>query len=126
VKNADKKGHAFAKRLRKNMPDAEYLLWQDLRKRQVAGHHFRRQLPIGPYVADFACVKEKLVIELDGYGHSELYEIEHDRKRTVYMNNLGWQVIRFYNNDVYDDIGAVIDAIAGHLSTATEAEKIDV
>ena len=120
MKDADKKGHAFAKRLRKNMPDAEYLLWQHLRRRQLAGHHFRRQLPIGPYVADFACVKEKLVVELDGYGHDE----DHDRKRTAFMNTLGWRVIRFYNEDVYKGVDEVVIGIAGHLSTATEAEKI--
>jgi len=106
------------------MPDAEYKLWQELRRKQIYGHHFRRQHPIGPYVADFACVKEKLVIEADGYGHSETHEIEHDEKRTAYMNKLGWRVIRFRNEDIYDDVDGVVEAIAAQLSTAKEIETM--
>ncbi len=124
MKNADKKGHKFAKQLRKSMPEAEYQLWQHIRRKQLAGHYFRRQLPIGSYVADFACVKEKLVIEIDGYGHSADIDIRHDNKRTMYLNNLGWRVIRFSNEDVYDDIGEVVEAIAGHLSTAEPEMKV--
>ena len=107
------------------MPNAEYCLWQEIRRKQIAGHHFRRQLPIGPYVADFACVKERLIIEVDGVGHSSTNERQRDEKRTAFLKNKGWRVIRFWNEDIYEDVGSVVMAIAGHLSTATQAEKVD-
>lgn len=125
MKDADRKGHNLAKRLRSDMPNAEHCLWQEIRRKQLAGHHFRRQLPIGPYVVDFACVKEKLIVELDGVGHSSEDDILKDEKRTAFLNEKGWRVIRFWNDEIYGDVGSVIDTIAGHLSTATEAEKID-
>ena len=122
MKNADKKGNKFAKRLRSDMPGAEYKLWQELRRKQIGGYHFRRQHPIGPYVADFACVKQRLVVEADGYGHSEDHEITRDKKHTEYMSNLGWRVIRFRNEDIYEDVDGVVEAIAEHLSHTKEFE----
>jgi len=120
MKNADKKGHRLAKRLRSDMPEAEYKLWQELRRKQIGGHHFRRQHPIGQYVADFACVKQKLVVEADGYGHSEDHEIARDEKRTAFMTALGWRVIRFRNEDIYEDVDGVVEAIAEHLPLTKE------
>lgn len=125
MQDANKEGHILAKRLRSEMPNAEYCLWQEIRRKQLAGHHFRRQLPIGPYVVDFACVKEKLIVEVDGVGHSSDEEIQRDENRTTFLNMKGWRVIRFWNEDIYEDVGSVLNAIAGHLSTATEDEKIE-
>ena len=125
MKNADKKGHRLARRLRRDIPPAEDKLWQELRRKQIHGFHFRRQHPIGPYVADFACVKAKLVVEADGYGHSETHEIERDKKRTVYINKLGWRVIRFRNEDIYEGIDCVVEAIAEHLMGVRHIETIN-
>jgi len=114
MKNTPPKTRAHAKTLRNHLTSAEDKLWQELRRKQL-GYHFRRQHPIGPFIADFACVKEKLVIEVDGIGHSEPDEIARDEKRTAYMKRLGWRVIRFPNIDVFDHLDAVIEAIWHHL-----------
>lgn len=123
MENANKKGHVLAKRLRRDIPPAEDKLWQELRRKQLHGFHFRRQHPIGPYVVDFACVKQRLVVEADGYGHSEPHEVARDKKRTEYIQRLGWRVIRFRNEDIYEDIGGVVDAIAHHLLKEAETSN---
>ena len=71
-----------ARALRKNMSDAEWKLWQSLRRGQIEGYRFRRQHPIGPYTADFVCLEKRLIIEVDGGQHAEEMQIEHDAKRT--------------------------------------------
>jgi very-short-patch-repair endonuclease len=119
------KTRAFAKHLRKDLPNAEYKLWQGLRGRQLAGQHFRRQHPIGPYVTDFTCVKERLVVEVDGFGHVTEEKKLRDEKWTEYLQAQEWRVIRFNNLDVFEDVENDLEAIAGHLSTATEAERIN-
>ena len=90
-----------ATQLRNDMNKAEWLLWLRLRNRQVGGLKFRRQHPIGPYVADFACLSEKLVIELDGASH-EGFEAR-DRAKDDYLISNGWRVMRLQNSDVYED-----------------------
>jgi very-short-patch-repair endonuclease len=86
-----------ARVLRKSMTDAERKLWSLLRDRQLDGHKFRRQHPLGSYVLDFACLEQKLVVEVDGGQHAES---ERDRQRTAWLEAQGWRVIRFWNNDV--------------------------
>ena len=83
--------------LRQSSTDAEHVIWQMLRNRQIDGKKFVRQYPIGPYVADFACRDEMLVVELDGGQHAESAS---DEKRTAYLNTHGYSVLRFWNNDV--------------------------
>jgi len=117
MKDATSKTHARAKSHRRELTAAENVLWQEIRRKQVGGFYFRRQVPIGPYIADFACVKEKLVIEVDGIGHAEPDEIIRDARRTEYLESLGWRVVRFMNVEIYDEIDAVIDAIWQHLKT---------
>ena len=107
-----KRAGALAKRLRREMTDAEVILWPRLRKRVQPGALFRRQHPIGPYIADFACVAAWLVIELDGATHSADGEIAHDARRDAYMAREGWRVMRFPNDDVYRHLGSVLDAVA--------------
>ena len=80
---------------------------------QLCGLKFRRQHPIGPYSADFGCVSKRLVVELDGDYHDQVCEA--DLKRQKHLENLGWQVIRFSNDDVLQDVEAVVRAIAAHL-----------
>lgn len=119
MKDATAETHKRAKKYRCELKAAENVLWQELRHKQVGGFHFRRQVPIGPYFADFACVKEKLVIEVDGVGHAEPHEILRDAKRTAYLESLGWRVTRFMNVEVFDEIDSVVESI-WHTLTKSE------
>ncbi|MBS4689542.1 endonuclease domain-containing protein [Aeromonas sobria] len=101
----------FAKRLRRDATLAEQKLWQQLRNRRLAGVKFRRQMPIGPYVVDFICLEQGLVIEVDGSQHGEHVNQTHDEARTAYLNQQGFQVIRVWNNDVLGRLNAVLDFI---------------
>lgn len=97
-----------AGQLRKTLTPAERKLWSALRGDQL-GVSFRRQHAIGPYIADFACIQKKLIIELDGEQHLE--QVEYDEERTKYLESLGYKVIRFWNNEVMKDMDGVIRAI---------------
>ena len=79
-----------ARELRNNMTNAEWYMWSRLRNRQLAGYKFRRQFPIGPYFADFACLSARLVVEVDGEGHNE----ESDNRKTAFLEARGYQVLR--------------------------------
>jgi very-short-patch-repair endonuclease len=100
------------------MTHAEVLVWMYIRK-AFPEHHFRRQHPIGPYIADFACVAGRLVVEVDGGTHGTDEEKEHDRQRDEYLRGRGWRVIRFYNEDVFADVAGVLDEIRRHLPPPT-------
>jgi len=93
-----------ARALRKSMTEAEKRLWSILRNRQVDGLKFRRQHPIGSYVADFACFEHRLVIEADGGQHNESIG---DEKRTEALNAAGWRVLRFWNSDILENLEGV-------------------
>lgn len=99
----------FARKLRKNTTEAEQHLWSHLRRGQLNGHHFRRQRPIGPYIADFACLRPRLIIELDGSQHAE--HPEKDRKRDAYLQSQGFQVLRFDNHTALTNTEAVLETI---------------
>ena len=109
------KSQKFARELRKDMTEAEHKLWPYLRMKNLGGYRFRRQHPIGPYIADFACVAENLIVELDGATHGEDAEILYDKRRTVYLEGKGWRVARYSNEDVYKHVGDVQDDIIAHL-----------
>jgi len=100
-----------AKRLRKNETDAEQRLWKSLRRLPVEGSHFRRQVPIGPYVADFACLAARVVVEVDGSQHGEDHAVEHDPKRTAWLESQGYTVLRFWNTEVFTNTDGVLEAI---------------
>ncbi|MHB8380882.1 MAG: endonuclease domain-containing protein [Candidatus Binataceae bacterium] len=85
-----------ARKLRRDMTDAEQKIWKLLRGRKLGGVKFRRQYPVGPYFADFCSVEHLLVIELDGGQHSE--SVVYDDERTAYLQREGYRVIRFWNN----------------------------
>src|SRR5262245_49634686 len=97
-----------ARSLRKADVPAQTRLWRALRNRALDGFKFRRQHPITPYFADFACVECLLVVELDGESH--LTAKVTDERRTSHLQSKGWQVIRFWNTEVYDDLEAVVEA----------------
>jgi len=99
-----------ARKLRRETTPAERLLWSALRNSSFAGLKFRRQHPIGCYVADFYCQQEKLVIELDGDSHD--FSEQKDRERTEALNKEGYQVIRFSNADVLENLEGVLMMIA--------------
>ena len=99
----------IARRLRHEATDAERRLWSRLRNRQVGGVKFRRQVPIGTFVADFASVEARLVIEVDGSQHAEAAEA--DRPRSDALGDAGYLVLRFWNNDVIENIDGVVREI---------------
>ncbi|MBR6162922.1 endonuclease domain-containing protein [bacterium] len=98
-----------AQKLRKNTTPQERKLWTILRNRQFYGHYFRRQFIIEPYIVDFVCREQKIIIELDGSQHLQPSDIEYDKKRTIYLNSLGYTVIRFKNNEIDNNIEGVYD-----------------
>lgn len=103
-----------ARSMRTEMTDVERLLWQSLRYKQLNGHRFRRQHPISSYISDFACIEQKLVIELDGGQHQE--QIAYDEQRTEFIEAQGWRVLRFWNNDVLNNLAGVLERIAENLT----------
>jgi very-short-patch-repair endonuclease len=105
-----------ARELRHNATDAERKLWQKIRRRQVEGFRFRRQVPLGPYIVDFACLAAKLVVELDGSQHTEDANVASDERRTAWLNSQGFRVIRFWNLDVLHNVDGVWESIAAALA----------
>jgi adenine-specific DNA-methyltransferase len=95
--------------LRKEMTDAEQVLWRVLRGRQLSGLKFRRQHPFGDYILDFVCLENLLVIEVDGGQHEE--QAEYDEVRTHQLHKAGFHVLRFWNNEVLKEIEAVKEKI---------------
>jgi very-short-patch-repair endonuclease len=108
-KRANPKGYERADQLRKSPMPAERKLWAYLRGNILNGVNFRRQHAIGNYIPDFVSIKKKLAIELDGSQH--LQQEEYDIERTKYLESQGYKVIRFWNNQVMNDIEGVFRAI---------------
>ncbi len=103
-----------ARLLRKSHTDAEKVLWLRLRDRRLEGYKFRRQAPIGPYVADFMCQSSCLIVEVDGGQHAG--NREYDQYRTDFLRARGYKVIRFWNNEVTNNLDGVLRTIAIALS----------
>jgi very-short-patch-repair endonuclease len=109
-----------ARALRRRLTNAEAILWSRLRHRQLEGFKFRRQHPIGPYIADFACPQAMLVVEVDGDTHGSSEELARDRRRTAYLGQCGWTVVRCYNVDVYENLDGVLTQIAEAITPQSE------
>jgi very-short-patch-repair endonuclease len=101
----------IARKLRGESTVAEKLLWKQLKNRQLHGFKFVRQEPIGPYFADFVCREMKLVVEIDGDTHSTGEEVAHDARRTTYLEQRGYRVIRFWNIEVKEGMDGVLAAL---------------
>jgi very-short-patch-repair endonuclease len=102
-----------ARGLRRNSTDAERLMWARLRGRRLAGYKFKRQVPIGGYVADFVATEAKLIVEIDGGQHS--IRVEEDRVRTEELERFGYRIVRFWNHDVLNNIEGVLEALVQEL-----------
>jgi very-short-patch-repair endonuclease len=101
-----------ARRLRRGATDAERRLWSALRDRRLEGYRFRRQFPIGPFIADFACTRHRVIVEADGGQH---VDSESDQRRTAWLESEGWRVLRFWNNDVLANTNGVVETILKEL-----------
>ena len=97
----------LARNLRKNSTIHERRLWNLLKNRQFYNLKFKRQQPIGDYIVDFICKEAKIIIEIDGSQHNEPDNINYDKVRTEYLKKLGYKVIRFWNNEIYENIEGV-------------------
>ena len=98
----------LARNLRKNSTIQERRLWNLLKNRQFHNLKFKRQQPIGDYIVDFICKEAKIIIEIDGGQHNEPENIENYKTRTAFLNTLGYKVIRFWNNEFYENIEGVV------------------
>ncbi len=103
----------FARKLRREMTEAERRLWSALRGRRFSEFKFRRQVPIGPYIADFLCFSHKVIVEVDGGQHSESVA---DEKRDAWLKAQGFFVLRFWNGEVLRDRTSVFDTLYAELA----------
>ena len=113
---------ATARRLRNASTSAEEILWRHLRRLETHGSHFRRQVPLGNYIVDFACLAAHLVIEVDGSQHGEGGRLIRDRERTRWLEAEGYRILRFWNNEVVQNMPSVLEAIYDALYGSLSAE----
>ena len=106
-----------ARTLRRNQTDAERILWRLLCKQQLDECRFRRQHPMGAYIVDFICLERKLIIELDGDQHGQPEQVAHDQRRDAWLQSRGYHVVRFWNDEIYQNIDGVLSVIAELLLT---------
>jgi very-short-patch-repair endonuclease len=102
----------FAKKLRREMTDAETKLWQELRAHRFEDYKFKRQQPIGKYIVDFVCLKHRLIVEVDGSQHDDS---QHDKIRDAWLASEDFRILRFWNNGVLNDMDGVLLSILAAL-----------
>jgi len=112
MRDTNTKSQLFAKTLRREMTRAEVILWTHLRRHAINGLRFRRQHPIGPYIADFACFSVKLIVEVDGATHWTDEAQAYDQRRRAYLERLGWRELRVSNLEVCSSLDRVLEYIA--------------
>src|SRR5580658_2267194 len=110
-----------ARQLRREMTEAERLLWFLLRGRRLVGCKFRRQHPIGTYIVDFVCVQHRLIVEADGGGQHAEARLAVDEYRTRWLSGQGWRVMRFWNGDILRRQSGVVDAILREIGGPAES-----
>jgi very-short-patch-repair endonuclease len=101
----------LARKLRIQSTDTEQLLWRNLRSKSLNSYKFRRQQPIGDYIVDFVCFEKMIIIELDGGQHSQEEQIKKDQERDKWLESEGFEVLRFWDNDVLNNTKNVIEVI---------------
>ncbi len=108
-----KKGReaVLARQLRLRATDAEKALWTKLRRKQLEGVKFRRQQPLGPYIVDLVSLDRKLIIEIDGGQHDQQEIKIGDEERTNWLKEKGYRILRFWNNEVLENIDGVLERI---------------
>jgi len=97
------------------MTPEEQILWEALRNRQCNNMKFRRQVNIGPYIADFLCLQHRLIVEVDGLVHNQAERKEYDQSRDEYLLNLNYRVLRITNDEIHQSLPCVIDRITKHI-----------
>ncbi len=107
----------FARKLRVDQTDAEKKLWRSIRANQIFGAKFKRQVPVPPYIVDFICDVENLIIEVDGSQHFD--NVEDDEKRTQFLQRRGYEVIRFNNIEVLTNLDGVLEVIGRKIRRGT-------
>jgi very-short-patch-repair endonuclease len=100
-----------ARTLRRDAPSAERLVWRDVRNRQLGGWKFTRQEPVGPFIADFVCREKMLVVEIDGATHSTDEELLSDERRTAFLQQREYRLIRFTNEEIYENVDGALEEI---------------
>jgi len=100
---------AKARKLRRNSTDVERKFWHRIRDKQIDEYRFRRQRPIGRYIVDFICLEARLIVELDGGQHAE--DAAYDQRRTAFLESLGYRVLRFWNNEVIENMTGVLERL---------------
>lgn len=113
----------FARRLRRDQTPAERRFWALLYPWRSSGQHWRRQAPIGPYVVDFVCKREKLIVEIDGETHFSEAGVAHDEQRTAYLEQRGYRLVRFTNAEVTGNSEGVFAVMVGLLREPGEGPK---
>ena len=108
-----------ARELRADAPSAEAKLWQCIRGRKLNGFKFVRQERVGPYYADFACRSEMLAVEIDGATHSTQAELSRDARRSAFIEDQGYRIIRITNAGVFDNLTGVLETILASLERRT-------
>jgi len=112
-----------ARQLRKDASEAEKCFWNHVRNRRLNGYKFKRQVPIGNYIADFLCESAALIVEIDGGQHME--QTGYDNVRTNYLQSQGYTVMRFWNNDVLTNIEGVLTALTLALSQRERGNNLN-
>ncbi len=107
--------NAFVRHLRRNPTEEERILWSQLRRRQLMGLRFRRQVPLGPYVVDFACLEHRFIVEVDGLQHAEPAQRANDEARTAWLELQGFRVFRAWNGEIRDNLNRVLESLLGEL-----------
>lgn len=103
-----------AKQLRRDQTDAEKMLWGKLRDRRLKGYKFRRQVPIGPYIADFVCMEVRLIVEVDDGQHVD--QVARDQEREKFLRGESYKTVRYWNNEVLGNLDGVLTTLTLTLS----------
>jgi very-short-patch-repair endonuclease len=115
---------AAAKKLRADTTAHERTLWRALKEIPLEGTHFRRQVPIGPYVVDFFCPAKRLILELDGGHHNTDEQAQRDRERQAWLEKEGYRVVRFWNSEISGDLHAVLERVYLELYGSRDADAV--